>query len=250
MPSHALVLPLGDAKVSGGGATPTSGLAHAQVRAGQQVVLVARQGERRLRALTGSDPAVLRPLCTSVPGVEPLTVFRADEPGRTTVTTAPADGCRGCSSRPLQAEVTVLGSTKALRPGSGATWWIGGPGGAPTGPTSCGIPAFLRLEGRVQQLGGCAADLPDPPVRVRLRLGELLDLHVTQEDTERGLRPFFPLPLPDAAVLPLVRVEPGAATGTYRADEVGTVALVAASDCPARPRRCPFVIATVVGPTH
>jgi hypothetical protein len=132
----------------------------------------------------------------------------------------------------LAAAGVLLVAIAAARSASPTTspWWASG-----IPPTTCAWPAVYRTASVTREgLGGCAGILLDPPAEVRLHVGEELDLHMTTGAPQGSLPPAseYPLPTsPDAAVLRLVAVADGGATGVYRAVGPGTVVLTSSGFC-------------------
>ena len=131
-------------------------------------------------------------------------------------------------------------------------WWASG-----IPPTTCAWPAVYRTAAVTREgLGGCAGVLLAPPAEVRLHVGEELDLHMTTGAAQGSLGvPEYPLPTsPDAAVLRLVAVTDGGATGVYRAVGPGTLTLTSSGFCihtsgQERTGICPLLAVTVAAAT-
>ncbi len=132
-------------------------------------------------------------------------------------------------------------------------WWASG-----IPPTTCAWPAVYRTAAVTREgLGGCAGVLLDPPANVRLHVGEELDLHLTTGAALGSLPPApeYPLPTsPDTAVLRLIAVTDGGATGVYRAAGPGTVTLTSGGFCIHKSGQetegvCPLLTVTVAAAT-
>jgi len=93
----------------------------------------------------------------------------------------------------------------------------------------CGIPALIRVAGRVKALGSCAAGFGIPPPTVTVRVGQQLDVHMLL-DSNRV--PLYPLPR-SASVSVLARVDVSAdrSTAIYRAVHPGHTALITRASC-------------------
>jgi hypothetical protein len=126
-----------------------------------------------------------------------------------------------------------------------------------TGASACGPPAQVRVNEHVMPVGDCAALLVIPPAKVRVHVGQQIDVHMTEEGSGPSgnqLVPIFPLP---ASSRPAV-VMPGAvsadrATGTYLAVGPGHAVLISEAMCVVRHRTppeitgsCPVIEVTVI----
>lgn len=130
-------------------------------------------------------------------------------------------------------------------------WWSMG-----TGTSACGFPAFYRVVGQVAPAGDCAGNLYDPAVAVTLKVGQQVDVHMTEEETARSseLVPMFPVPTSSDSTV-LQRMAGGDnATATYRAEAPGTAQLLSPSTfCTdagtgrQSSRPCPVLTVTVRG---
>lgn len=151
----------------------------------------------------------------------------------------------GCGSTPAGS----IGSTPAVSSSPPQQWWVVG-----TGSSGCGHAAWYRLAGQVHPAGDCAANLDDPAVDVTMRVGEQLDIHMTEDEsaTSRGLVPLYAVPTSsNSAVLQRVSVGQDA-TASYRAVAPGTAKLLtpdsACTDAATgrqSSRPCPVVEVTV-----
>jgi len=129
-------------------------------------------------------------------------------------------------------------------------WW------SASGVTSCGYPAHYRAAGQVHPAGDCAGNLFDPAVAVTLRIGEVVDIHMTEEQStgSSSLVPLYPLPSSsDPTVLRRTGGD-GDATASYRAEAPGTAQLRSpapfctdTSTGGQSSRPCPVLTVTVTG---
>ncbi len=148
--------------------------------------------------------------------------------------------------------VVVL--TGCSSPTGTTSWWSQG-----SGASACRFPAWYRVAGgSVQPAGDCAGDLYDPAVVLTMRVGQQLDVHMTEEDNPRssGLVPVYPVPTSsDPHILRRVATD-GDATASYRALAPGTASLLSpdpfcteTTTTPFRQssRPCPVVTVSVRG---
>lgn len=129
-------------------------------------------------------------------------------------------------------------------------WW------KQTGASACGSPALVRVAGRVMSVGSCAGSFWLPAKKVRLHVGEAIDIHVTEEPAGASgnrLIPVFPLPHSlDSSVLKRTATSADRATATYSAEHPGEAMLVSRASCMGpglngKPRdNCPVVNVTVI----
>jgi hypothetical protein len=113
----------------------------------------------------------------------------------------------------------ALTSTGWGRSGALDGWW------GNVGDTSCAIPAWYRIQGRVDSLGACVGLLGDPtePASVTIAVGQSLDLHMGVGGPQR--KPFYSLPWSsDSGIVDQTSIV-DAATATYTAFRPGTAVL-------------------------
>lgn len=104
-----------------------------------------------------------------------------------------------------------------IYPTANHPWWY------TAGTTNCGTPIEIRLHDSIQSLGTCAGLLPDPPLTVRLRIGDRLDLHVAQ-----GANGVTAVPIPtidQPGPLKVIERDPSRSTLTYQAVAAGATDL-------------------------
>lgn len=124
-------------------------------------------------------------------------------------------------------------------------WW------APGHETACGSVMVIRIDGQVTFLGNCADQLVIPAKRVTLRVGEEIDLHVTQEESGE---PVAALPRATSPALQLVHTDQSNAVEMFRAVQPGESSLISstAASCQLqrngrdRPGPCPALDVHVV----
>ena len=108
-------------------------------------------------------------------------------------------------------------------------WWYH------TGTSTCGVPAMVRAGGRVIPLGNCASSFVVPAAKVTVRVGEEIDVHMTQAPagpSGKRLLPESPLPRSSAPhILRRTAISPDAATGTYLAARPGHAKLLTRTGC-------------------
>ncbi len=131
------------------------------------------------------------------------------------------------------------------------------PVSVPTGVSSCGIPAWVRADGKVIGVGDCAADFLIPAQAVTVQAGQQISVSMLEEEVSPGslrvLVPVYPFPhSTDSWVLARTFVSSGQATATYTAMHPGRAALVTKADClPSGTLRsevkdCPVIDVTVI----
>jgi hypothetical protein len=131
-----------------------------------------------------------------------------------------------------------------------ANWW------QTTGTSACGPPASYRIDSvPLHYLGDCAGYLIDPPVKVTLAIGGVLDIHITEEASGpdgRLLVPIYPTPASaNTSVLVATAVSDGGATESFRAVGVGSADVTTAASCLISPtvvatdKRCPVLLVVV-----
>ena len=123
---------------------------------------------------------------------------------------------------------------------------------------NCGPPALVRVGGHIMSLGSCAGNLFLPAPKVRVHVGQEIDVHVTEEGTGPAgnqLVPLFPVPRSSRpSVLLPGAVGPDQATERYQAIRPGHAALIAQTSCTAISHgkildvagSCPLIEVTVV----
>jgi hypothetical protein len=134
--------------------------------------------------------------------------------------------------------------------GGTGSWW------KQTGTTTCGLPALVRVAGHVMPVGNCAGSFWVPAEKVTLHVGEVIDVHMTQEPAGASasrLVPAYPLPHGlGSAVLKRIATSPDKATATYKAQHPGHVTLLTRASClgpglNAKVRdNCPVLSVTVI----
>lgn len=134
----------------------------------------------------------------------------------------------------------------ALMAGCEGAWW------PHSGASSCGLPAWVRVGGRVMGVGSCAGSFLLPARKVTLTVGQTIDVHMAQElggTSGSTLVPVSPLPqVGGSAVLKRVAVSADKATATYQGDRPGRLTLVSPGRCildHEKARDCPIVEVTV-----
>jgi hypothetical protein len=82
-------------------------------------------------------------------------------------------------------------------------------------------------------VGECASNLLDPPTAVKVRVGEEVDVHMTEEmGTSGSLVPMYPSPTSsDAAVLQRVALTDGGQSATFLAEAPGTAMIMTSGLC-------------------
>jgi len=137
---------------------------------------------------------------------------------------------------------TVTGSPSgqasgvAVVPGSSAPWWLLPPVYTPGQPSpACGLAAVYRVDGGAPSgVGYCAGLLVTPPVEVALRVGQVLDLHMTSSPVEGGSSATSGYPLPTNPAGGVLRAGPASdngTTGTFVATRQGTTDLMTEGAC-------------------
>ncbi len=152
----------------------------------------------------------------------------------------PAAHPRG-GTRPAGARAHVQGTAGARLQVSRGPWW------SPGGPTPCAPPALVRAAGHVMGVGTCSTEFSIPALRLKLAVGQRIDVHMAIGTVPHSSRP---------SVLAPVTVSRDGATQTYRADRPGQAVLVSgARGClifrhrqpqPVTSRTCPVATVTVV----
>jgi len=132
--------------------------------------------------------------------------------------------------------------TAAVRGTPGAsisTWW--------RPDINCGLPAMVRIAGRILGVGNCAGLFLVPADEVTLRVGDQIEVHMME------LTPVFTLPTSSGpSVLQRIAVSPDGVTGTYRALRPGRAELVSDAWCVSirtsqeTKGSCPVLAVTVV----
>jgi hypothetical protein len=110
------------------------------------------------------------------------------------------------------------------------TWWDR------TGASACGTPAVYRIDGGpLQYAGDCAGYLIDPPAKVALRIGEVLDVHVVEEASGSNgsqLIPIYPTPSSsDTSVLEVTSVSDAGSTESLQVVGAGSAWVVTTGSC-------------------
>ena len=145
-----------------------------------------------------------------------------------------------CSAAPARPHVTGAHTQTSA---SGRPWWY------QRGVTPCAAPALVRARGHVLGAGTCTGLLSVPPLKMKLAVGQRVDVHMTGAGTARLPHSSFPSVLAPAAV------SQDRATQTYRAARPGHAVLIPdAKACLALrhrevkeiPGSCPVVAVTVV----
>lgn len=119
----------------------------------------------------------------------------------------------------------AVGPTPASGPSatSQSPWWL------TTAVTTCDAPAAYRLPDGSQRLGSCTGLLVDPPAAVTVRVGDMVEVHMTESSP--GGHPVYAVPTStDAAILTLLSSS-GNTTAAFRASAVGTAWLVSVGRC-------------------
>lgn len=103
-------------------------------------------------------------------------------------------------------------------------WW-----GDPTGKY-CVVPAYYRVAGKVNGVGGCFGGLFDPPNRdVKVSVGQDLDVHM--HILVVGGRPLYPLPESSDPRVIRQWLRTDTVTQTYRALSPGSALLLTTGSC-------------------
>jgi len=123
-----------------------------------------------------------------------------------------------------------------VAPGSPAPWWLLPPVYTPGQPSpACALAAVYRVDGGAPSgLGYCAGLLVTPPVEVTLRVGQVLDLHMTSSPVEGGPSATSGYPLPSNPAGGVLRAGPSSdngTTGTFVATRQGTTDLMTQGVC-------------------
>jgi hypothetical protein len=108
-------------------------------------------------------------------------------------------------------------------------WWYQG------GMVTCAPPAMVRVNGHVTYVGSCAASLVIPAPKVTVHVGQLIDVHMLEEQagpTGNQLVPLVPLPRSSRlSVLTPALIGSDRATATYEAIRPGHAALASQTSC-------------------
>lgn len=111
-------------------------------------------------------------------------------------------------------------------------WWQGA---EDLGVSSCGLPAMVRVAGRVMPVGTCAGSFVIPAEKATLHVGEEIDVHMTEEPASASgnlLVPVYPLPHSSGvSVLKRTATSPDMATATYIAEHPGHAMLISRAAC-------------------
>jgi hypothetical protein len=129
-------------------------------------------------------------------------------------------------------------------------WWQTG------GASACGYPAAYRINGgSLHELGDCAAYLIEPPTKVTLKIGGVLDVHITQEasgDSGSQLVPIYPIPSStNTSVLVATAVSDGGSSESFEAVGAGSASMTTVASClvsstvVATDKRCPVLLVVV-----
>ena len=105
---------------------------------------------------------------------------------------------------------------------------------APAPSSTCLFVGWYRANGIARQFADCAGLLVDPPATLTLRVGQVVEVHMTVEapDASHLPAPIDPLPTStDASVLRLVSESADGSTGIYRAGQAGRATLVSSGYC-------------------
>ena len=113
--------------------------------------------------------------------------------------------------------------------GTRSPWW------QQTGTSACGPPALIRVAGDVTWLGNCAANFTVPAVKVTVRVGQDIDVHMLEESTGytgTHFVPIFPLPYSSRpSVVERTTISTDKATGTYTTRHPGHATLFTTAIC-------------------
>lgn len=107
-------------------------------------------------------------------------------------------------------------------------WWY------TSGPSACGAPAEYRIDGGpAQPFGGCAGVFSEPPASARVRVGQEIDVHMSEDASGH---PGFPAPTSaNADVLTRGSPQDGGATVSFRARSPGMALLATRALCQVLP---------------
>jgi hypothetical protein len=108
--------------------------------------------------------------------------------------------------------VTVAAGAGLLTSCSGSPWW------SQTGTSACGPPALVRIDGHVAAVGDCAGLLIIPALKVKVRVGQEIDVHMLAGPPPYSSRRSVLMP---GAITP-----PEWAPGTYQPVHPGRAALI------------------------
>ena len=140
------------------------------------------------------------------------------------------------------------------------------PGGAqgvpvPPGISSCAIPAWVHVDGKVLAIGGCAGTFLMFAPDVTVRVGQQIQVQMLQAEavpgSQRVLVPAYPLPRSTSSwILARTSASSAQATATYTTMHPGRATLVTKANClpsgPLRsePENCPVINVTVIPGPH
>ena len=130
-----------------------------------------------------------------------------------------------CTGAPARAPVGGRGTPSSARP-----WWPHGQASI----TTCGGAALVRAHGRVLGVGTCEGQLEIPALKVTLKVGQRIDVHMTEFGAvASGNQKVAAYPLPRSSrttVLMPGTIGPGPATRTYQAIHPGQAVLLGRTD--------------------
>ena len=125
--------------------------------------------------------------------------------------------------------VSAVMVTACAGTGARSPWW------QQTGTSGCGPPALMRVAGQLTWLGNCAANFVIPAVKVRVHVGQDIDVHMLEESTGytgTHFVPVFPLPYSSRpSVVARTAISTDRATGTFTARRPGHATLFTTADC-------------------
>lgn len=128
---------------------------------------------------------------------------------------------------------------------------------APPGISSCAVAAWVRADGTMLAVGGCAGDFSMSAPAVTVQAGQQIQVQMLQEEAIPGsmrvLVPAYPLPRStNSWILARTVANSAQATATYTAMHPGRAALMTTAYCVLygtprpKPRDCPVIDVTVI----